>query len=250
MADTATTTASETAATEARAPASPRSAPSHRGAAVVAGVAGCLLLALGLPRLIAGVATLDARAVLWDVHSGTEAVQPQALAAASADLASAYRWVRDGELEGDRGLLLLRAADSAVGAERKELLAAATEATVASLTRAPGQPSVWLRLAHLRNWEGDLKAAVAALRMSMLSGSFIPALMPSRIDLALRLLPAMDREVVELLERQVRLMWVADPNFVARLGARPEAGPLVRNALAGLTEAEIALYVRLHGDPR
>jgi len=216
---------------------------------VTAGVVGCLLLALGLPRLFTGMATLDARAVLWDVYSGTD-VQPQALTTAAADLAAAYRWVRDGELEGDRGLLLLRAADAAAGAERQDLLAAATEATVSSLAIAPGQPGVWLRLAYLRSWEGDVKAAVAALRMSMLSGSFIPALMASRMELALRLQPAMNREEVELLERQIRLMWVADPDFVGRLGARPEAGPLVRNALAGLTEDETAQFLRRHGGRR
>ena len=224
--------------------------PPSRGAAAVAALLGILLLALGAPRLIAALLELESRPAVWDVYSGT-GVAPAALADAAAGLAAANSWVRDGEREGDRSLLLLRQANAtAAPAEQAKLREAAELAAVSALRTAPSQPSVWIRLALLRERRGDREGAVAALRLSMLSGSFSPALMTPRIEMGLRLLPAMDAETLELLMRQIRLTWVIDPKFVADMGSRPGIGPLVRNALADLTEADQAQFQRLHGGGR
>ncbi|WP_207459217.1 hypothetical protein [Azospirillum sp. SYSU D00513] len=221
---------------------------SHTAPAVLGGLAGCLLLALGLPGLVAGVSTLDARAVAWNVHNGVPRPTSELLAAAEA-VALGNRWTRDSELDGDRGLLLLRAAEAAESdAERKKLLAAAAEATASALSNAPGQPSAWLRLAHIRHGQGEFAGAASALRMSMLSGSFVPALMATRIEMGLQLLPMLDRETLELLHRQIRQWWVVEPERVAKLAARPEATAIVRAALDSLTEADMARFQRLHGN--
>lgn len=230
-------------------------APAHRearqtssvGAAVIAGVMGCALLGFGVPSLIAAVRTIEARAVIWATYTGA-ATPEKALLDAVADLGILQRWGRDGELEGDAGLLLLRVGQAApTGAERDERFAASAAAFSAALAIAPGQPNAWANLAYLHLHRGDTAAAVAALRMSMLSGSFVPALMASRIELGLRLLPAMDPETVGLLQRQIRLTWTLDPDFVAKLSARPGLTPLVRDAMDGLSEVEMAQYVRRHG---
>ncbi|HYD31382.1 MAG TPA: hypothetical protein VEB64_11080 [Azospirillaceae bacterium] len=241
---TATITANNAAGDSASAE---RRQASYRGAAAVAVVVGGLLLALGIPRLVAAVLALDARPVVWNVYGGAT-VPGARLTRAAADLAAAGRWVSDGEQDGDRSLLLLRAAEAATTErERSELLSAAEQAVATALAAASGQPSEWVRLAHLRHRRGDTAGAVAALRLSMLSGSFVPALMTSRVEFGLQLLPVLDREMVELLKRQIRQTWVIAPQFVSELGTRPEAGALVRDALAGLSEDEMNNYLRLHG---
>lgn len=250
MADTATTTESRPEGRGSDLPSHHRARtarPSHSGPAVVAGLAGLVLLGLSAPSLLSGVLTLDARSVLWDVYAG-ETISADRLTAAAADLAAGLRWTPDGELQGDRSLVLLRAAEAAkTAAERRELLEQATASAMAALASAPGQPGLWARLAYLRLLQGEPAAAAAALRLSMLSGAFVPAMMASRIELGLRLLPALDPETVELLRRQIRLFWLVEPNRVAELSERPEAGDIVREALNGLTDADMLQFQRLHG---
>jgi hypothetical protein len=209
--------------------------------AVVAGLIGVLLVALGVPRLIAAVQALEARGVVWDLYTDAR-VSPGELAHASAALAAAEAWTRDGERDGERSLLLLHQAVVAPAEAAPALWDAAEAAAVSALSVAPGQPSVWARLADLRERRGDREGAVRALRMSMLSGSFVPALMVPRIEQGLRLLPALDHETLDLLKRQIRLTWVAHPEFVVTLSARPVAGPLVREALAELSESELKQF--------
>jgi len=226
------------------------SRPSATGAAAVAGAFACLLLALGLPRLIAAGIGFDSRIVVWNVFEGAD-VSAVDLASAEAGMNAAAAWVREGEREGERSLLLLHSAERAAEpGERAAQLNAAAAAATAALSVAPGQPSVWYRLAELRERLGDRDGAAAALRMSFLSGSFVPSLMESRVEMGLRLLQGTNTETADLLKRQIRLTWVARPAYVAELGARTDAGPLVREALAGLTETEAAQFQRLHGGGR
>lgn len=208
---------------------------------------GVLLLGLGVPRLIASFMALDARAVLGSVRSG-EAVAPGEMAAGATGIVDAARWARDGELESGRGFLLLVQAERVPpGVERERLYADAETALAAALAEAPGQPTPWLHLAWLRERRGDAAGAVAALRLSMLSGAVVPEMMAIRLDLGLRLLPAMDAETAGLLNRQIRLSWVIAPELIAALSNRPGLGDLVRNALDGIGEQEMAHYLRLHG---
>ena len=218
------------------------------GVALVAALTGSLLLVLGAPRLIAAFWALDARGVVWSVYAGTT-VSPAELARASAGLATAEAWVPDGERAGDRSLLLLHQALLVpTPAEQTALRTAAEAAAVSALSVAPVQPSVWARLASLREQRHDLSGAVVALRMSMLSGSFVPALMVPRVEQGLRLLPVMDYETRELLKRQMRLTWIANPEFLVGRSLRPDAGLLVREALADLSQSELAQFQRLHGN--
>jgi hypothetical protein len=72
-------------------------------------------------------------------------------------------------------------------------------------------------------------------------------MMTSRLDLGLRLVSAMDGEMRSLLQRQIRLTWVIAPEAVAKLATQTEAGPLVRSALADLSEGDVAEYLLRHG---
>ena len=224
--------------------------PSAWGAALVAGLIGVLLLGLAVPRLLAASQWLDAREVVWTLYAGTK-VTPAALTQASADLAAADAWVRDGEREGERSLILIRQAMLAPTANGQAALWAEAEAAAAAaLSVAPGQPSLWYRLAALRERRGDLSGAVAALRLSMLSGAYTPDLMEPRINLGLKLVSAMSQETRDLLKRQIRLSWAATPGSIVALSARPDAGPLVREALDELSDAELLQFQHLHAPKR
>ncbi len=221
--------------------------PNDRGVALIGLALAALLLALGVPRLGGALLSLDAQDVLWRVQAGAT-VPVAELRSAEAAMAASGAWVADGEAEGDRGLLLLReAAAVPVGPERTRLLERTEAATVAGLARGPGQPGPWIRLAWLRRIKGDASGALAALRMSWLSGAFVPSMMTSRLDFALPLLPMMSLEMRSLLRRQFRLTWVVAPKYVAGLAERPELAAMVRDALADLSDEDVAQYVRLHG---
>lgn len=242
---TVTTTASDGAPKARSRPSVPPR--NHHGGAVVGLGIAVLLAVLGIPRLVAALLALDAQAVLWQVHAGT-AVPPAVLADASAGLDKAGRWSAEGEGETDRGLLLLHQAVALPpGPERTGLLDQATTATTAGLAAAPGQPGPWARLAWLREQGDNPAGAVRALRLSWLSGGFDPGLMASRLELALRLLPAMDPETRSLLRRQIRLTWAVAPEFVAGLSGHDGAAPVIREALAELSEDAGGRWLQLQG---
>lgn len=243
MADTETITASE-------APAGSGAAVdrhvSHRGGALVAWVLAGVLVVLGVPQLIAALITLDARQTLDAVHAGAE-VDPARLVDAADAFGTAAGWFGSGELELNRGLLLVRAALEGTPEERERRLDAAEQATVSGLALSPGQPVPWLRLAWLRERRGDRAGAVDAFRMSVLTGPFEPTLMKQRIEMGLRLHAALTPEALNLLKRQIQLTWIVDPTFVYDfLGRRADAA-VVREALDGLTEADIERFVNAHG---
>ena len=224
--------------------------PSYLGAALIGAVVAVLLLVLGVPRLVAALVALGPQGVVWDVHSDVP-VPVAGLAAAADGLASAGRWVINGGDMADRGLLLSRqAAAVPPGPQRVRLLEEAEAATVSGLAVAPGQPGVWFRLAWLREIRGDRAGALAALRVSWLSGGFVPSVMLSRLEFAFGLVPSMNAEMRSLLRRQLRLTWVVAPEAVDGFSRRPDVAPLVQEALADLSDADVARYVRLHGRAR
>lgn len=219
----------------------------HPSAAVVALLLGVALLGLGVPRLIAAGLSQEARAVLWDLEEGKDPPKPQRLAFAAADLAAAAGWVVEGQGLLDRSLLLLRQAESlSAGGERQRLLDDAEAVAASALALAPGQPSAWARLARLRLGRGDGTGAAAALRLSLLSGAVVPALMTWRLELGLRLRPYLDADTRALLDRQIRLTWILQPDHIARLATRPAEAAQVRHALDALSQQEVQHYLRLH----
>lgn len=246
MADTRIITESEPAPAGSGSHSGRNRRPAYRGPVVAAALLGGLLCVLGVPRLIAAFGTLDARDVLWSVYNGAD-VDDAALLKAAASIERAGHWAFDSELESERGLLLLHAAEAETGAERTALLAQAEAATVAGVAAGPSQPSAWLRLAYLREQHGDANGALRALRMSFLSGAVAPAIMVSRIELALRLPQPLPSEMTALLRRQIALTWVVSPDYITELSTRPEAAALVQAGLNELGPAEIESYSRLYG---
>lgn len=247
---TETTTANDGAPAPvvlAAAPAPAPAGPRRLGAALVAVALGAGLAGLGVPRLVAALMTTDARTVLWDARTGHTPTGAR-LATAAEELDAAQRWVVDGEALGDLGFLLLQQAQGTQpGPERTALLDRAAAATAAGLAAAPAQPSLWARLAWLRTVRGDPASAASALRMSLLTGPVAPALMASRLELGLSLLPHMDADTHALLRRQVRLLWVVSPDTTASLAQKPVTGAFIRDALDDISDADMAAFLRVHG---
>jgi SAM-dependent methyltransferase len=95
-------------------------------------------------------------------------------------------------------------------------------ATEELLRISPAQPAAWLQLASLRDIAGDRVGAAAALRLSILSGPFVPELMASRLMLAGRLLDDLGPETLPLAYRQVRLVQAHLPEQYASLSQHSE----------------------------
>lgn len=214
--------------------------------ALAVGGAGLALLLCGAIRLAAGVTTLEARAVLWDVFAGKDVPQAD-LQKAAEGIDRAARWVADNELQADRTLMLLHAASQAAPAERSALVEAAERNAEDTLARAPGQPTTWHYLASMRERRQDTDGTVSALRLSMLSGPFAPPLMIARTAMGVRHLAAIQGDDRLIFKRQVRLTWLLAPDLVAMLKYNPEMRVLIDEALRDLTDDEIARGYRNHG---
>jgi hypothetical protein len=219
----------------------------HAGPALLAVAVGSILAGAGFFHLVSAVTALPGRAVLDVTRSGPPPAATR-LAAGAASLVSASGWRADAEELGQSVSLYLRAAqitlDSAA-ADRWRL--AAREGIDRALSLAPGQPLAWLQLAYLRRGDKDTDGALAAFRMSLLTGSFVPELMISRTTLGFDLLDRMNPETRALFQRHTAQTWVVAPDYVAALGRDAALADFVKGALKGLTDEELARAHRIHG---
>lgn len=115
-----------------------------------------------------------------------------------------------------------------------------------ALARAPINPSHWTVLSDLRHRDGDVAGAVAAMRLSLLSGPADPALAPFRLAVALRLRDAMDDDDRALVDRQIQLSYVLRPGHVHALTADPRMREPIRAAIDTLSPMDIQHMVRIH----
>jgi|GEM_PF-5264434 len=174
----------------------------------VAILAGLGLLALGVPRLLSGMVTLE-------VRSGDEPAAARALDQATA-------LVADGEMMVEQAVIEQR-----LGRPAPEIIALLKT----GLAQSPANPKGWALLASLLSTSGDRPAAVQALRLSYLAGPVVPDLMTGRLTLAMALLDDLDEETRGLTARQVRLAWKIDPRPVITLMQRPGLTVFLTEAL-------------------
>lgn len=220
----------------------PRSA---RLTALGIGVAGLGLCLAGAVRLAAALIALGPQGVVDRVYSGMgPSVTAAEMIGAADKIALSSTFVANAELQAARSQLLLRAASPS---DRTELWRQARLNAEQVLKTAPSQPSLWLALAHIRRAEGDDAGAVAALRLSMLSGPFVPELMVNRTALGLLHLSSMDPDTRNVFRRQVRLTWLVSAPYVAALRDQARYKALVDDALRDLSDEEIVRGKRIHG---
>ncbi len=216
------------------APSSPQPAtrlPNHRSAAVPLALLGVLILALALPRLGNAVLAMDGHQFADGLRGGAIPPVASEIGAAARGLGALPHWLRDADSEATRGYLLARQADITLdAAERRRLLAEALVALDNALATSPGEARWWLHRAWLNQQMGDPTAALRSLRMSLLVGPAEPHLIQSRLSLAGTLLPVMDAETREMVERSVRLAMVVSSDQVIGLMGDPNVAALVRHA--------------------
>lgn len=177
--------------------------------------AGVVLLLAGLPLTLAGMTGDLARDVLRRSYDG-QSIPVADLQVAARLLSLSVAAGGGAQAAGDlsRILMLEAVALDVDDPRRPELLVKAEDLVGESLADAPGQPSLWLRLATLRYWRGDRSGAAAALNLSVMSGAVAPALMTSRLEIGLALRDVMDDDDLALLRRQVILTAELDPDWI------------------------------------
>lgn len=216
--------------------------------ALVGGLLGVLLLLLAVPGVVSGFYASIARGVIWEVEQ-KHPVSAARLAEGVAALAQSNRWEPSAERMSMQAFLMVRQAEKSVtDVERDRLLLEARSVTEDALALGPIQPHAWTMLAVLRQQAGDLEGAVQAMRLSFLSGTVVPPLMVSRLETALTLRAWMNADTLDLLRRQIRLVWVLSPQDIATISADPVLGVLVREALDDLNEEEISHFLNLHSN--
>lgn len=212
------------------------------GAAVLAIAVGGLLVLAGAARLWTVWQAEPARVGLEAVQRSPEAPRPALLLEIAQSLAEAGRlgpvivpWATSDQGASLEALMRLSAGDPA-----------ALPTLEAALRTAPGDPNGWLWLARLRLKDGNVAAAGQALRVSLLAGQVLPEKMRGRLRLALDLYPALDADTQQLVQRQVRLVWVMYPQDIPALLAVQAYRTVIIEALATATAADEQQFRRVN----
>jgi hypothetical protein len=119
-------------------------------------------------------------------------------------------------------------------AERRDLVVDAVSLLEGSLSASPADSYGWARLAYARNLrDGAGPGAADAWRMSVLTAPAEPRLALWRVRLGLALAAHLREGDHDLLDRQIRLAWRADPDQLSGFAksSGPEVTRLVRAAL-------------------
>lgn len=204
---------------------------------IVSTLIGALVFAFGLLQFAAAIVAAPADPIIaaLDDH---QPVSDAALERLVASRRAANGWARSPQFYRDIGraarILAQRAGDDRARAESAFTLAA--QATENGLRLAPVDPISWLRLAAIRlTVDGDLHAALAALRAAARSGPYDPVRTEARVRITLRLWPVLDRSDRMLFQQQFQHLWNDDSDALTRL-ALDERAYLI--ALAMLDDAE------------
>lgn len=221
------------------------SAARRTGPAFLAVAAGATLIVQGFFHLAGAVSAWPGREVL---DAPPTEQTPARLAEGAATLVSASDWRANAEELAKSASLNLRAAQIVLDPALADRWRAEARKEIGrALSLAPGQPLAWLQLAYLRRRDNDTAGALAAFRMSLLTGSFAPELMISRTTLGLDLMGRMAPETLALFRRHTAQTWVVAPAYVAALSRDPPLADFIKDALKGLTDEELARAHRIHG---
>ena len=155
------------------------------------------------------------------------------------DLASsreaALGWIESGREWTDLGLAQMRLAERAGPDGGARLLDESATSLRRGLALAPANSFAWARLAYVELGRGGPSPAVIeALKMSMLTASYEPRLLYSRLDLSLLVWRQFDEEGRALVARQIRYAWELSRPRLARLAQKRNSTRIVADALAGV----------------
>ncbi len=202
-----------------------------------------VLLAGGLPRMVASIVSAGGEPVIRKIQK-QEAVTVEELADVISAQENGLFWVDDAAMEAPLGLAHLLTAeklpreDPAVAIH----LQAALHALRSSLGRAPANPYPWTLLAYAEflragTWTPE---ALAALRLSLLTGPYEPRLLWSRLRLSFLAWDSLTDSDKSLVEQQIRYAWAQDPKDLGRLALDLNRVNLVRSSLEQVPDAPAA----------
>ncbi|MET4702413.1 hypothetical protein ABIE65_005469 [Constrictibacter sp. MBR-5] len=200
-------------------------------AAVVA-TAAAALIAMAVPRLVAGILLIPGDPILRRVLERVS-VSAAELERLAESRRAALNWHARGRTGTDLGLALLLRAERMriVVAERD--LAPARAAIISALAQAPASPHGWLRLAILEQMATRDAGAVARLvEMSMLTGPAEREILFPRLELALAVWGHGTGPFRDLVRPQLDWAWRADRTATARIARRTGALDVLRTRLA------------------
>ena len=204
-------------------PATPAAskAAAGRGLAAAA-LLGLALLALGVPRLMAGLA--EARG---DPRILAAPAPPAELHRLAESRRASLAWMRSGEALKTLGAAEAEFAGSGEEAKRADAMSDLEK----GLALAPADPAGWLRLAELRGTSDP--GMIKALRLSIYTGAREPGLLLRRLDLGLAAWPSLDEELRTLMRDQIRHAASLDRGAVESIARRRGAEQAVLAILGG-----------------
>jgi hypothetical protein len=197
---------------------------------------GACLLVFGLPRLASAVVMVPAERVLDALEAGRP-VSEEDLGRLAWRASAARRFSASGRFAAQLAGAKLAQADrlpARAQAERRDLVVDAVSLLEGSLSASPADSYGWARLAYARNLrDGAGPGAADAWRMSVLTAPAEPRLALWRVRLGLALAAHLREGDHDLLDRQIRLAWRADPDQLSGFAksSGPEVTRLVRAAL-------------------
>jgi hypothetical protein len=204
------------------------------------------LVIFAVPQLIADIASARGSDVLTRLQN-QETVSAADLDTLIRATERARAWVDNGRFATDLGLAKLLVAErrTATEAEAREELEAAIAVLRDGLTKAPGNPYAWARLAYAEaRLDGFTPAALSALRLALLTATNEPRLLWPRLSLSLRAWPHMTDTDRSIVTNQIRIAWGEKPEELARLAVELQQESLVRGAL-GRNRADIEKFDKL-----
>lgn len=215
----------------------------RRWVAVPILVVGVALVVGALPRTLAAFVSAGGEQVIRRIQK-QEAVTVEDLQSVIDAQQRGLFWVSDALMESQLGLAHLLLAEKRDRADPAAAihLQHARQALRASLGRAPANPYPWTLLAYAEfldagTWSPE---ALAALRLSLLTGPYEPRLLWSRLRLGLLAWDNLPESDQRLLLQQVRYAWAQDPKDLARLAIELKRVNLVRTALEQVPDASAA----------
>ena len=211
--------------------------------AVPIAVVAVVLLVGGLPRMVASIVSAGGEPVIRKIQK-QEPVTVEELANVISAQENGLFWVDDAAMEAPLGLAHLLTAEKLPREDPQVAihLQAALHALRSSLGRAPANPYPWTLLAYAEflragTWTPE---ALAALRLSLLTGPYEPRLVWSRLRLSFLAWESLTESDRDLVQQQIRYAWAQDPKDLGRLALDLNRVNLVRASLEQVPDAPAA----------
>jgi len=213
-------------------------------AAVIA-TAAAALIAMAVPRVVAGILLIPGDPILRRVLE-RKPVSATELERLAESRRAALNWHARGRTGTDLGLaLLLRAERMRIVVAERDLVPARA-ALAAALAQAPASPHGWLRLAILeRLATGDTVAVARLVEMSMLTGPAEREILFPRLELALALWGEGTDAFRALVRPQLEWAWRADRAATAQAARRADALDVLRTMLAAIRPEDMPALERV-----